>query len=104
MSKKFPNIYPTSIRGREGSAFIAEFKVYCKSQGKKFWPTYDAMNSFSKEEWKAFKSWVDFRKMYSYADVVSWGWDDDEVYHHFPFEYCIQNDAFVSNDDEEEAN
>ena len=101
MSKKFRNIFPSSITGREGSAFIGEFKVYCKGQGKKFWPTYDAMNRFSKEEWKEFKSWVNFRKMYSYEDVVSWGWDDDEVYYYFPFEYCIQNYAFVSNDGEE---
>ena len=81
--------------------FISEFKIYCRGQGKKSWPTLKAMNSFSKAEWKKFLSWVDFRKLYTYEDLVSWGWDDDELYYYFPFLYCIYNDEWATDDDEE---
>ena len=45
-----------------GSKYIEEFNIFAISQGKEWRPTIKAMNAFTKEEWKKFNEWVDFRK------------------------------------------
>ncbi len=60
-----------------GSRFIHEFNIYCNSRDIENSPTIKAMNSFTEDEWKDFKSWIDFRKTYTYEDIVSWDWDSE---------------------------
>ena len=82
------NIYTLHRQGD----FIKEFKIYCNSRDIESHPTLEAMNAFSKEAWEEFIAWVDFRKRYTYEEIISWGWDEEEIRNYFPFEWGIRNE------------
>ena len=89
MSGEEPNYRPSAYRGAAGSARIREFKIFAISQNKKYRPTEEAMNAFSKDEWTEFKEWADFRECCTYEDVVEWEFSDEEVKYYFPYEYFL---------------
>lgn len=78
-----------------GSKFIEEFNIFAISQGKEWRPTIKAMNAFTKEEWKKFNEWVDFRKNVTYEEVVEWKFDEEDVKYFFPYEYWIRRAEII---------